>query len=80
MGLEGPIPSGMPGHRIAPHIEVREFPARYLTPQVRRLMRLQSIHRQGFHLRDDPVLHWPARLFQALQVIEREQSARRNHG
>jgi hypothetical protein len=79
MGLDGPIPAGLPGHRIAPHLELREFPLRYLTPDVRRLLRLWRLHDRGHRLRDDGVLHWPARLIEALDLIDRETALRRSH-
>ncbi len=77
MGLDGPIPEHFPGHQIAPHVECREFPRRYLTPQVLRLVRLWRIHQQGLRLRDDGVLHWPARLIEALTLLTQESEARR---
>jgi hypothetical protein len=79
MGLEGPIPIGLPGHRIAPHVETREFPLRYVTPEIRRFMRLWRLHDRGLKIREDGVLHWPARLAQAIDLIDREMKARRKH-
>jgi hypothetical protein len=79
MGLDGPIPEGQPGHRIAPHVELREFPTRYLTPQINRLVRLHELHAAGLRLRDDGVLHWPASLVQALTLLDREMALRRAH-
>jgi hypothetical protein len=79
MGLDGPIPRQFPGHRIAPHVECREFPLRYLTSDIRRLVRLWRLHSAGHRLRDDGVLHWPARLVEALDLLTRERALRERH-
>lgn len=84
MGLDGPIPDELlterfQGHQIAPHVLVREFPSRYLTPYVRRMVRLHRYHARNFHLRNDGVLHWPAKLLMALDLLDRETEARRAH-
>lgn len=77
MGLDGPIPDQYPGHK-PPGIEVelRRFPGSYVTPEVRELLRLHDYHAAGHKLLDDAVLHWPAPLPQALELIGREKQRR----
>jgi len=63
--------------RIASGVELREFPTRFLTPSIPRLVRLWRLHDNGHRLRDDGVLHWPGRLVQAFDLLDRETRARR---
>ena len=81
MGLDGPIPDCYPPLLVVPGVlELREYPTRYLTAPVRALARLHGYHARGFKLRDDGVLHWPAKLMAALRFIDFETARRRAHG
>jgi hypothetical protein len=80
MGLDGPIPSNYPPLLVVPGIlELREFPTHYLTSFVRMMTRLHGYHARGFKLRDDGVLHWPARMLAALRQLDIETARMKAH-
>jgi hypothetical protein len=72
MGLNGPIPDHLPPHVIKPGVTVRRFPAHYVRAEHGAMLRIWRLKRDGYMPRSDGALLWPARLIQALELIDRE--------
>lgn len=66
------MPAGAKGHLVREGLEVRRWPAVYLTPAVTSFVALWRLHRAGNPLRTDGVLTWPYPMIQAIQRLDAE--------